>query len=352
MKIIIGHKIIYIAFLVLTLLTACQRTELCYDHFPKASLTFEWEKVWERDYGMAHQANWDATYHGYEYDYLKPDIPEWVNMVMYRKDNSENEHYFKPYGGDIVLQDAGEHTFLLYNGDTEYIVLSDIASLPDAKASATPRSRASISYLMERHPGTRSANPPDILYSSFIPNVPSIAIHETTHVPVKMQPLVYTYVVRYEFERGIEHVKMARGALAGMAESVYLRDGRTSDESIIILYDCDIKDYGCEAKVRSFGVPGFPDEYYGRSAEDEIDRPYTLNLELLLTNGKAMEFNFDVGEQLKKQPRGGVIKVSGIRIEDKENEEPHAASGGFDVDLSGWGEVEIDLPVTPSNKTE
>lgn len=345
MKIIDRYNIIALLLLAFTLLTACQRTELCYEHYPKAVLSFGWEQEWERDYGMAHPANWDASYHGFSYNDLRPATPEWVNLVKYREGNHDGEHYLAPEGGDVLLQEEGAHSFLLYNGDTEYIVLSDIASIPDARASSTPRSRASITSVMERHPGARSANPPDVLYSAFIEDVPQIALHETKQLPVTMQPLVYTYLIRYEFEHGIEHVHLARGALGGMAESVYLRDGRTSDESIIVLYDCDVKDYGCEAQVRSFGVPGFPDGYYGRTAK-AADRPYTLNLEVMLTNGTTLQFNYDIADQLKKQPRGGVITISGIRIEDEQNSSP-IGSGAFDVDLSGWGQVDVDLPLPP-----
>lgn len=344
MKINSRYNIIALVLPVLALLTACHRTELCYDHYPKAAISFEWEYEWERDYGMALPAAWDAGYYGFGYDYLRPSTPEWVNLVKYRDDIPDRRHYLSPYGDKVVLTDHGSRSFLFYNGDTEYIILSDIASLSNARASATPRSRASISYVMDRHPGSRSANPPDLLFASFMENVPDIPVHETRPLSIKMQPLVYTYVVRYEFECGLEHVYLARGALGGMAESVYLRDGRTSEESAIVLYDCDVKNYGCEAHVRSFGIPGFPDEYYGRSSDTPIDRPYTLNLEVMLTNGKTKEFNFDVSEQLKKQPRGGVITVSGLRIEDEENQ---PSTSGFNVDLSSWGVVDIDLPINP-----
>lgn len=335
-------------FLLALLLSACERTELCYDHYPRASLSFDWELEWERDYGNAHRASWDADYYGFIYDNLRPAVPEWVNLEIYKDGEVESENYMSPSGGDIVLVDKGERSFLLYNGDTEFIVLSDMASITEARASASPRSRAaSMNYILERHPDTRSANPPDLLYAAFIKSVPEMKAHESTPLAVKMQPLVYTYVIRYEFEYGLQRVRQARGALAGMAESVYLRDGRTSDESVIVLYDCEVKKYGCEAIVRSFGVPGFPDEYYGRSSAQAPNRPFTLNLEVLLTNGKVEQFNFDVEDQLKKQPRGGVITVKGIRIEDDE-EEPEENAGGFDVDLSGWGEVNIDLPVGPA----
>lgn len=345
MKTIYKYNILIYTALALALLTSCQRTELCYDHYPRASMDFSWEQEWERDYGMAHSQKWDNDYYGFDYDHLRPDIPEWVNLVKYSNSNSAGEHYLSPSGGDVLLQEDGTHSFLFYNGDTEYIVLSDMASLSDARASSTSRSRATLSYIMERHPGSRSCNSPDILYAAYFENIPSLKVHENLPLHVKMQPLVYTYIIRYEFEYGIESVHLARGALGGMAESVYMRDGRTSDESAIILYDCDVTDSGCEAHVRSFGIPGFPDEYYGRSADSESERPYTLNLEVLLKNGKTKEFNFDVADQIKNQPRGGVIVVTGLRVEDDENS---TTAGGFDVDLSGWGEVDVDFPLSPN----
>lgn len=342
MNIINKYTIITGLLIVFTLLTACRRTELCYDHFPKASMSFDWEQEWERDYGMEHQANWDAGHKGFDYDSLKPGIPEWVNVVKFRDNNPDGQQFLTPDGGDLTVSGQGEYSFLLYNGDTEYIILSDMASISNARASATQRSRASLTSIMEIHPDTRTTNPPDVLYSAFMDNVTSIGNHQSVQIPVMMKPLVYTYVIRYEFEAGLEHVHLARGALAGMAESVYLRDGKTSDESTIILYDCDVKNYGCEAHVRSFGVPGFPDKYYGRAGDDDTERPYTLNLELLLTNGTTLEFNYDIADQIKNQPRGGVITISGIRVEDEQNK--NAGSSGFNVDLTGWAVEDIILP--------
>ncbi|MDE6378733.1 MAG: DUF5119 domain-containing protein, partial [Duncaniella sp.] len=171
MKISNIYNTIAVALFAVTLLSACHRTELCYDHFPKAALSFAWEQEWERDYGMRHADTWDASLHGFDYDYLRPDSPEWINLVKYRDNDPDGEHYLSPNGGNINLQEGGLYSFLLYNGDTEYIVLSDIASLSNARASATPRSRSSIASVLERHPGSRSANPPDILYSAFLENI-------------------------------------------------------------------------------------------------------------------------------------------------------------------------------------
>lgn len=340
------HIIQLLCIILLSVLASC-RDELCYNHYRSVAMSFAWEQEWERDYGMNHHGTWNAPYHGIEYDAIRPRQPEWANIIKFAADSSRYEIYLKSAGGNLIVDEGEGQSFLIYNGDTEYIVLSDMASLSEARASATARSRSSISYIEEIYPDTRSTNPPDALYSAYVDNLPSVELHEIKPLPVKMQPLVYTYLVRYEFEYGLQHVALARGALGGMAESVYLRTGTTSDNPTIILYDCDVASYGCYALVRSFGVPGFPDEYYGRAEGGDSDRKYTLNLEVRLTNGTYVEFNFDITDQIDKQPRGGVIEVSGIRIEDAQN----TIQSGFEIDVDGWGEREdIDLPIGPGNK--
>lgn len=325
------------ACLLMALMPSC-RKDLCYNHFRTAAIALEWEQEWERDYGMDHASSWDAAMHGFEYHTLRPVRPEWVTMVTYTDNANPREDYMPATGDNINVGDPENQSYLFYNSDTEYIVLSDVASLMSARATSTTRSRSTIGAMMDMYPEVRSTNPPDVLYAAYVEEAPEIGLHEARPMPVRMQPLVYTYVIRYEFEHGIEHVALARGALAGMAESVFLRNGVTSEESSIVLYDCEVKDYGVEAHVRSFGAPAFPDSYYGRSEAARAERPYTLNLEVKLTNGKIFEFNYDIADQIARQPRGGVIRVSGIRIEDEQN---IGDSGSpFDVNLEDWGEHE------------
>ena len=85
-------------------------------------------------------------------------------------------------------------------------------------------------------------------------------------------------------------------------------------------------------------MPGYPKN----SAATRISHRQTLQLEVKLINGKVKEFVFDVTDQLADQPRGGVIHVSGLRIEDNES----SSDSGFDADVDDWGNnEEIDLPV-------
>ena len=326
-------------------LTSC-RKDLCYNHFREVAIELDWEHEWERDYGCSHSSTWDAQLHGFSYDELKPEKPSWINMIAYEPGGNASESFLSIDGGTVKVEEGDNRSFLLYNGDTEHILITNASSLTEAYASTTSRTRSSLEAFASNYsPTIRSTNPPDILYAAMISQMPEVGLHKTKTLKVTMQTLVYTYLIRYEFEAGLEHVAMARGAIGGMAESVYLHSGITSEKSSIILFDCDLTDYGCVANVRSFGVPGFPDEYYGKlkSSKGEED-PFTLNLEVRLTNGSFVEFNFDISDQIANQPRGGVIRVSGIRIEDDQNQN----DAGFEVDVTDWGEHEdFTLPVTP-----
>lgn len=341
------NYILAVALVVLPMLCSC-RQELCYDHFPSLDVALSWEQVWERDYGMNHSGTWDGELHGFGYDALSPDLPEWVNLVKFKHDGSSEDNFLTIKGGHLSFSGDEDESFLLYNGDTEYIVLEDMASVASARATTATRSRSrsSLQYLQSLAPAdTRTVNPPDLLYAAYVDELPNIGIHEKAVMPIRMQPLVYTYIIRFEFEYGLEHVALARGAIGGMAESVYLRNGVTSDETAILLYDCDMTDYGCVAYVKSFGVPSFPDEYYGKPASTRVaPPPPAVNLELRLTKGSYVDLNFDVSDQIANQPRGGVIRITGIRVEDTQNEP--VAGGGFVTEVLGWGEEEnIDLPL-------
>ena len=122
-------------------MTSC-RDELCDNHFPSLAVTLSWEHEWERDYGMNHSASWDTSLYGFDYGYLKPEKPEWVNVIRYSADGASYESFLKEDAGNVALDKEQEgQQVLLYNGDTEYLVLEDMASFTDARATPTTRTR-------------------------------------------------------------------------------------------------------------------------------------------------------------------------------------------------------------------
>jgi len=328
----------------LLLLCACEHKDVCFDHDDhaytlKVNLQADYELEWEYTYddGSGRSRDWSEewpTSFRMTYSSLSPTKPEGLRAVVYNEDHSHNILNLEPEGGEMLLR-PGHHSILLYNNDTEYIVFDGLDEY--ATASATTRGRMRTTYKgFSKGREENTVNPPDVLFGHYIDDYESVRTPEPDLLPVKMRPLVFTYVVHCEISKGLEHVVLARGALSGMAASVYLNSGTTSPDEVTLLYDCTIEDFGAQAIVRSFGVPDFPNEHYSRT-----DRFYGLNLEVRLRNGNIVNFNCDVSDQVSAQPRGGIIIVKGLEIP----ESASASTGsGFNAEVTDWGDVQ-DIPI-------
>ena len=330
------------AIMLASVLSGC-RKDLCYDHDHwKVNVVPEWELAWERDYGRDWKTDWDSPA-GYAYDDLRPSPGNGLAAFVYDGNGHHTERHIAASGGELPVGE-GHRSVLLYNDDTEYIVFSSMDSYAEASAATRTRTRASYA---QNHGAESTVNSPDMLFGSWIEDImiegtPGVSLMD---LPMTLRPLVYKYVIVYRFESGIEHVRQARGALAGMAESVYLRNGHTGPEKVTVLFDdarIDAERSEVSAVVSTFGVPDYPDKYYqGLSARDVPD-VFGLNLEVMLPDGSLKSFEFDISGQMADQPRGGVIEVEGLTV----SEDEFGSGGAFDVEVGGWGDYEdIVLPL-------
>lgn len=342
-----ARRIIFGAAMLATL-AACDHKDLCFDH-PSHALrsrtVFEvsYNRQWEvgSDGTPSWRDRWPESF-DIKYTSLEPPIPEGLRVNAYSVDGADVVTHL-PSGGGTAEITAGENSLLLYNDDTEYIIFDNLNASVSAKATTRTRSRPSYTgnpfYSSKSDAGEQTVSAPDHLFAHYIPRYNQKRLDTPETLNVTLQPLVFTYLVRYEFSHGLEYVGAACGALSGMAASVYLHDGHTGPERATILYDCEIEPWGIQAKVNSFGIPDYPSAVYGRAAPST----YALNLEVRLRNGKTLNFNFDISDQVAGQPHGGVIVVDGISISD---EEGNAGGSGFDVSIDDWGEfndILIDL---------
>jgi hypothetical protein len=183
-----------------------------------------------------------------------------------------------------------------------------------------------------------------MLFANYIENYVPEKVVDPIDVEVELQPLVFTYKCRFEFgdektpDGNLKYVALAKADLSGMAASVLLNTGETSEETITILSDdAEITEWGIRSRIKSFGIPAFPHPNYPTRG----DAKHALVLNLRLKNGKYVTFDFDVTDQVQKQPHGGVVTVSGIVIND---DDVTSGSGAFDVEVDDWGPYEdIDL---------
>lgn len=332
--------------LLLVSLQSCQHKDLCYDHSDHAhkyhiNVVADYRFDWEENYGGPDwKSEWPSNYMPYDHQDLMPTKPDGIRIINHNDQGLTDKHNVGPDGGVVTLF-KGYNDVLFYNNDTEYIMFSNTDKVASTRATTRTRTRATYMGNEYANANEQTMTPPDMLFANYYEGMHIEKLENPLDVPVTLQPLVFKYKVRYEFEKGLEYVSIARGALSGMARSVLLSNGTTSEEAATILYDCEVVDYGVRAIVTSFGVPGYPNQNY--PTRGDVDAKHALNLELLLRNGALVIKEFDVTEQVQAQPHGGVIVVSGIVIEEDEGTQ---GSGAFDVEVDDWGPYEdIDLPL-------
>jgi hypothetical protein len=335
-----------IMFLAVT--TSCEHKDLCYNHPEHAhkyhiKVVADYRLDWEECYGGPDwEANWPENY--LDYNSLRPGKPSGLRVVNNDVKGNSNTHNIAANGGVVTLYE-GVNDLLFYNNDTEYILFSRINDMSGASTRATTRAttrtRTRATYMGSKYAneGEETMTPPDALFANYYEGYIAEKVIDPSVVEVTLQPLVFTYKIRYEFAEGLEYVSLIRGALSGMARSVTLDTGETSAEAATLLFDGEVTDFGGRAKVTSFGVPAFPNANYPSRAEAK----HALNLEVLLKNGNMLSFDYDVTDQVLAQPHGGVIVIKGIEVK---VEQGVTNSGGFDVSVSDWGPYEdIVLPL-------
>lgn len=325
----------------LVAISSCTHKELCDTHSSHAhryhmNVIADYRLDWEEN--ITGYRNWQASWiEGYiPYDDLRPTTPAGLRVISFDTNGNHNVHNISATGGVVSLY-AGENDLLFYNNDTEYIVFSRNDSGATTRASTRAVTRATYSGNIFAEEDEKTVNAPDMLFANFVENYIAHKTLSPVDFSIELQPLVYTYKIRYEFAEGLKYVALARGALSGMAESVQMDTGETSETGATILFDCEITDFGARSLVKSFGIPGYPNPNYPTTRATK----HGLNLEVMLRNGNMVNFEFDVTDQVNNQPHGGVIVVKDIVINEKDGTQ---GSGSFDVAVDDWGPYQ-DVPL-------
>lgn len=300
----------------------------------RMDLEIDWTLEWELSNGFDWSVNWDQSLFDEDYEYYRPKKPEGFGVVLYDKSNDDfvyNREMHLPTEGGKITVDESTRALLFYSDDSEYISLTNMSAPHTVYASTSTRVRASFDEL---HSGEKTVSTPDMMYGAYL-EIDDLQYKEGyQNYKVSFNPLVYGYIVRFAIETNKEYISLARGALAGMAEGIYLKDRRTSDTTVTMFFDCDLKSYGVGAQVLTFGIPGHTLDGESR-ADDNGGRRYDIKLEILLKNGNILTYDFDVTDQIVSQPRGGVIFLDDILIPDDVAKEPNS---GFVPNVSDWGD--------------
>lgn len=323
-------KPLFLSALLCILTVSCEQKELCFDHEPHALRTefkidLKFDCEWE--YNLENHINWEQYWseeYGINYNDIRPREPEGVRVHIYDEDDKTEKVYnLTKNNSTIRFNKEGHYYLLFYNNDTEYILFSDLETF--SGAYATTRGAKTRNTVM---------NAPDMLFGAYMDSLYIEKKPETETMTVILHPLVFTYLLRFEVSQGVELIKHAHGYLTGVAAGVSLGTGHTSAQEGRQYFTCDMMgSYGTQVLVRSFGIPDYPNPHYSRNDEEEGSHKNEVYLEVTLTNGNKKTFKFDVTDQMQKQPRGGVILLKDIKLE-----EAPTGGGGFQANVAGWGE--------------
>ena len=335
-------RFVYILALLLSLVvTSCVHKELCVDHRPHAhrhhiNVIADYRLDWEEN--LTGYRDWKSTWVSdyLDYESLRPKTPTVLRVITFDSNDNSNIHNIPATGGVVTLYE-GNNDLLFYNNDTEYIVFSRGETGASTRASTRTTTRGTLTRSQYAEEGENNVNAPDMLFANYYEDYFAEKTLDPVDFEVLLHPVVFTYKIRIEFDEGLQYVAKAKGALSGMAESVQLSTGETSEKGATISFDCEVTDYGIRALVTSFGIPGYPNPNYPSTRATS----HGLNFVVMLRNGKEIYLDYDVTDDVNKQPHGGVIVRSGVVIDQKDGVQ---GSGAFDVEVDDWGPYE-DIPL-------
>lgn len=322
--------------IVLTVIMGC-RKDLCYDHHLGVDLQLE--VVYSLNWYLPGEVNWEENWPEewiVDWEKIRPRVPESIRLHAFDADDSQpvSNHNLAHNGGRVTLN-SGCYHMLLYNSDTEGILFEDMHAVHEASATTRARTRSAYST---RYPDEVTVSTPDDLFAAFLPEYelrqPAGGENLQLKINVELTPRTWTYLIRYEFAEGQEFVAEAQAYLSGMAGRVCLKDGSTDDKVVTLLLDCSPSEYGAETVARSFGLPS-----------ENVAVGNRLLLEMKLLSGKIKVLEFDVTDQVSRQPRGGVIVVKDIVVTAEEGQ--HPGGSGFDGEVNDWEEnIDVEIPIS------
>ena len=127
-----------------------------------------------------------------------------------------------------------------------------------ASASATTRTRTRSTY-SEQHGDERTVNAPDVSLRRMdregTQAKPTAAARDAPRRNCNRWS--YTYLIRDQFAQGAGTCGAGTGRARGMAESVYLQDGTHERARPRRSFEGELKEFGVEVRVASFGAPGY-----------------------------------------------------------------------------------------------
>ena len=348
-----SFRILLLALLSLTVFVSCDDTkEKDLEVVDSAQLlvsfkTPDLDNLWGPDWKDEWQYSWDTN--DTTYGPLGYTVPEIIKGTIYNIDSNTGKrvnNFFKIFDleeSPVSLQAGRGYDMLFYNFGTEKIIFdaSDDFEKNTASTIITPYGVDSLGVPYKH------LDEPDELLGAMVTdvdfgNAPSDYEKETDadgnvcyirNIDVELNPYSIIYLIQVVILNNDDDQEMqAIGAsgitITGLSQGVDLFTRKTFDKTILITTE-DIKPLQNHANVRledgtvvenadilaarmlTWGLPGInpmePTKYGSKAA---VVNQNFIGIEVTLRNGIPYTVSYEITEQLRNKPAGGVLTVS------------------------------------------
>lgn len=335
-----SFRIFPLAVIALTLFASCDENkdnDLEVVDSVRLSVSFknpDLDLLWGEDWKTDWQYDWDSS--DTTYGTLGYSTPEIFKGTIYNLDANTGKRYsnfFKLFGlneNPATLPSGGKYDMLLYNTDTENIIFqaSDDFEKYTASTTITPFGFDSLGVPYKH------LDEPDELLGALVTGVDlSKPSTDSMEIDVELNPYSIIYLIQVVILNNDDDQEMqAIGAsgitITGLSQGVDLFTRKTFDKTILITTE-DIKPLQNHANVRledgtvvenadilaarmlTWGLPGInpmePTKYGSKAA---VGNQNFIGIDFTLRNGRPYTVPYEITEQLRNKPAGGVLTVS------------------------------------------
>jgi len=254
------------------------------------------------------------------------NVPAGVRAIFYPIGGGTPIVYNLPASGGKADLSIGTYRVVLFNNDTEYVILNNTDNDSTLEAYTSEQSKASGS---SSFPSENVVNMPDMFYSCKVNafTVKSDSISEMLNVAPKAR--VDSFVVRVYIggKTGVAGISSATGYISNVYGSFFPgTETYPKIGSIIPSVFNDKESNYIDATVRTFGV---------MSASN--DNAQTFRLSITLTNDSTISYDWDITKQLNTDLSKGNVMVT-IPDEVDISSSSSSSPSGFSVTVTGWGD--------------
>lgn len=313
------YRIFVLLSSLLIMLTGCEHRELL-DDYPVS--------------GVQVKLNWSG---------VTDKLPEGMRIIFYPKDDEgvRIEGYLSATGGEVLKVPPGRYAVVVYNYDTETILLRDEDSYDKVEAYPVPYTES------ERKTGMVWS--PELFYTSKMDELNIEESDEVLVVELKPKLSVYTYSFAIK-AAGLKNVSSIMGRVSGMdiCHPLGCRDCSTCTSSPIF-FEAVKGDGVIKGSFSSFGP-------FAHTSATRANVEVMLTLELLKIDGEVQKVEADITTVVTPPEEGGSgeppkeVEIE-VPVEDDEiivdDVKPKPdGDGGIGGEVGGWGEEEeVVLPV-------